>query len=81
MPLSKARNRDRMRRSRLHAKIVRPVVQPKPMYMAGVLINMPDADVLTIDKLDSMIETIKRAGRDPSFCDIDADGNPIYEEK
>lgn len=31
MPLSKQRNRDRMKQIRLHAKIVTPVVQPEPI--------------------------------------------------
>ena len=44
MPLSKKRNRERMRQIRLHAKLVRPIVQPKQMYMASVPINMQELD-------------------------------------
>lgn len=48
MPLSRARNRERMRQSRLHKRLsalgkIKPV-QPKPMYMAGVPINLSELD-------------------------------------
>ena len=65
MPLSKTRNRERMRKSRLHGRLL-PLTESKP-----VLPNITKA-------LESMVmpnykDRFHRGG-------IDADGNPIYEE-
>ena len=67
MPLSKKRNRDRMKRIRLHALLSSPrnikPVQPKP-----------------IDRLIGKGNAIAPWGGLGEKYPIDADGNPIYEE-
>lgn len=62
MPLSKARNRERMRQIRLHERLKRASVQP----------------------IDAVSLSVKREGYGKASStvipELDADGNPIYEE-
>jgi len=66
MPLSKARNRERMRKSRLHKHISSPY-QSNPVQPI----------------IDAVSPSIQREGygKASSTVQIDADGNPIWEER
>ena len=69
MPLSKARNRERMRKARLHKRLL-PLLESKPVQpkwvakyegmMGGSAINQYPYGY-------------------PGMVGVDADGNPIYE--
>ena len=67
MPLSKARNRDRMKQSRLHAKDNTEDVQPKPTL----------EDILKANPTVSM--SVKKRLAIQAGIEFDIDGNPIYE--
>ena len=67
MPLSKKRNRDRMRQSRLHKQLSSPVqsndVQPKPIFHRDAIVFGGYGDKQEL----------------PPGSYIDADGNVVYE--
>ena len=73
MPLSKKRNRERMRQSRLHKAILPPQrtkpVQPKYIVRPSLVMPQPETDVesVTTTNVSSRVW-------------IDADGNPIYDD-
>jgi len=75
MPLSKARNRERMRRSRLHKLVEKPSVQP---ILDAV---SPSLQREGYGKASSSVQprTIRIDGRDYIVPELDADGNPIPE--
>ena len=68
MPLSKQRNRDRMRETRLHAKKSIVFVQPKPDI--GSILRANPTMSLSVRKRLAV-----QAG-----IEFDADGNVIYED-
>lgn len=74
MPLSKARNKHRMRLNRLHA-LLSPPQDSKPVQPKA-------ANVLTMGKLDPAVKTVRGQGiaQGPCIPELDADGNRIYEE-
>ena len=65
MPLSKQRNRDRMRAIRLHTKRTTGSVQPT---------------VLTLANLDAAIEAVREGGSDPMYQEPQLDGTPWVDD-
>ena len=71
MPLSKARNKARMKAIRLHAKIEEGVVQPKAVPLYNPMKHRA-GDRVMIQRGNRLIETV--------IPDLDGDGNPIYDD-
>jgi len=80
MPLSKKRNRERMRKVRLHARVNGVIVQPK-VIGRGIIRGSVERPALIIEELgDSRLHTSRNVGYVQPKPLFDADGYPIYEE-
>ncbi len=84
MPLSKSRNRDRMRQIRLHASKKTGYVQPREGIVSVHVCQTPDcgyveglAELLDVKPNSPYKTVVTDTGE---LVEFDADGNRIYEE-